>query len=178
MDSASSEKHIWKVPVTLDEIPETGRHFYLSADAATRAAIATELGLRSLERLDFSADVTRRGRDGLHVSGNVDAIVGQSCVVSLEPVENAIMETVDLDFVPASQTATDDRAESENADPPELLTEGRIDLGALAIEFLILGIDPYPRKSGAVFVAPGSDAQPAGPFASLASLKPLSGKGK
>ncbi len=38
-------------------------------------------------------------------------------------------------------------------DDPEPLVGGTIDLGALAIEFLIVGLDPYPRKPGAVFEA-------------------------
>jgi hypothetical protein len=47
---------------------------------------------------------------------------------------------------------------------------GRIDLGALATEFLMLAIDPYPRKPGATFEAPAAD--PGGhPFAALAALK-------
>ena len=36
-------------------------------------------------------------------------------------------------------------------DPPEPIVNGAIDLGALAAEFLMLGLDPYPRKPGAVF---------------------------
>ena len=39
-------------------------------------------------------------------------------------------------------------------DPPEVLHDGAVDLGAVATEFLLLGIDPYPRKPGAVFDAP------------------------
>ena len=46
-----------------------------------------------------------------------------------------------------------------------------VDLGAVATEFLLLGIDPYPRKPGAVFDAPAT-GDPAGhPFAALAALK-------
>ncbi|MGZ5835725.1 MAG: YceD family protein, partial [Xanthobacteraceae bacterium] len=48
---------------------------------------------------------------------------------------------------------------------------------ALATEFLILGIDPYPRKPGATFVAPASESADGGPFAALAKLKPPPDKG-
>ena len=54
---------------------------------------------------------------------------------------------------------------------PEPLVDGMIDLGALATEFLILGIDPYPRKPGIVFEAPMRRRQSAQPFAALAALK-------
>src|SRR5262249_13731614 len=55
---------------------------------------------------------------------------------------------------------------------------GAIDLGAIAIEFLILGLDPYPRKPDAVFQgsAVGDDA--AHPFAALAALKKGRGGGE
>jgi hypothetical protein len=50
------------------------------------------------------------------------------------------------------------------------LLDGAIDLGALAIEFLILGIDPYPRKPGAKFEPPQDLKPDPGPFAALAGL--------
>ena len=46
-----------------------------------------------------------------------------------------------------------------------------IDLGAIATEFLILAIDPYPRKPGAVFQSPSAGEPAAHPFAALAALK-------
>ena len=56
-------------------------------------------------------------------------------------------------------------------DAPEPLVDGRIDLGAIAIEFLMLGIDPYPRKPGVAFEPPKSDSDGAHPFAALAALR-------
>jgi hypothetical protein len=38
-------------------------------------------------------------------------------------------------------------------------------------EFLILGLDPYPRKPGVVFQPPHDDKPDPGPFAGLAKLK-------
>jgi hypothetical protein len=51
------------------------------------------------------------------------------------------------------------------------LIGGTVDLGALATEFLILGLDPYPRKPGATFQPPGGASADEGPFAALAKLK-------
>ena len=53
---------------------------------------------------------------------------------------------------------------------PEPLIGGVVDLGALATEFLLLGLDPYPRKPGAVFEPPRDLKPDAGPFAALAKL--------
>ena len=59
----------------------------------------------------------------------------------------------------------------ENWDNAEPLVDGLIDLGAIATEFLILGLDPYPRKVGAVFQPPQAATPDEGPFAALAALK-------
>jgi hypothetical protein len=60
-------------------------------------------------------------------------------------------------------------------DAPELLVDGVVDLGAIATEFLILGIDPYPRKAGAVFDPPAAGDESGHPFAALAALKERQG---
>ena len=55
---------------------------------------------------------------------------------------------------------------------PEPLIDGRVDLGAIATEFLMLGIDPYPRKPDAAFEPPAAaDDDTAHPFAALAALR-------
>lgn len=166
----------WSVAVAIEDVPEQGRHVELHADAQTRQALAQLAGV--LEVSDFTAafDLTRRGRDGLHVTGGIDATVRQTCVVTLEPLTNTVRESVDLLFEPPidgddvvhhpAASATDE------VEPPEPLFGGKVDLGAIATEFLLLGIDPYPRRADARFEAPqGEDADGAHPFAALRSLK-------
>jgi hypothetical protein len=61
---------------------------------------------------------------------------------------------------------------AELPDPPDPIIGGRIDLGALAAEFLSLGLDPYPRKPGVDFEAPEGDAPgEESPFAALGKLR-------
>ncbi|MEO1613255.1 MAG: DUF177 domain-containing protein, partial [Pseudomonadota bacterium] len=66
----------------------------------------------------------------------------------------------------------------EGDDPPEPLGDG-VDIGAVALEALALGVDPYPRAENAAF-APVAAAPPGAaplegdapkPFAALAALK-------
>jgi hypothetical protein len=160
----------WQVPVALEDIPESGRSFVLAADAEVRVAIAQMSGLRDLPRLQADFEVTRHGSGGLHVIGRVSATVGQNCVVTLEPLENAIDEEVDLLFMPELDTRpeTTDGGGKASSDKPEPLVGGAIDLGAIATEFFILGLDPYPRKPGAVFEPPQELRPDDGPFAALA----------
>jgi Large ribosomal RNA subunit accumulation protein YceD len=163
------------VPVAAEEIPDTGQRFDLVADGPVRAAVAKVAGLRDLPRFEAHFDVARRGAGGLHVTGKISATVGQTCVITLEPLANEIEETVDLLYEPSSPlTETEDQAEPRQrdveVDDPEPLVGGVVDLGALATEFLILGLDPYPRKPGAIFEAPPEGKPDGGPFAALAPL--------
>ncbi len=164
----------WQVPLAADDVAEDGRHFDLVADAQTRAAVARIAGLRDLPRLEATFDVTRHGQGGLRLAGHVSATVGQSCVVTLEPLVNEIAEDVDLLFAPRPAEANNGAAatpEHSAGNETEPLIGGSIDLGALATEFLILGLDPYPRKPGATFQPPADVKPEESPFAALAALK-------
>ena len=165
----------WRVVVAVAVVAETGEHKDLVADADTRAAIARIAGLRELPRLEASFHLLPHSGGGLRVTGRVSATVGQTCVVTLEPLSNDVEEEIDLLYMPTAEAAaaTDDEPEAEaepKSDGPEPLVGGTVDLGALATEFLLLGLDPYPRKPGAVFDAPRDNRPEAGPFAGLAGL--------
>ncbi|HML07661.1 MAG TPA: YceD family protein [Xanthobacteraceae bacterium] len=168
----------WRVPIAIEDVAETGRHFDLAADADERTAVARMADLRDLPRLEANFDVTRYGNGGLRVVGRVCATVGQTCVVTLEPLANEVEEAIDLVFAPrpepeagAKNAETGKETLAENWDGPEPLIGGVVDLGALAVEFLVLGLDPYPRKPGAVFQPPADRPENEGPFAALARLK-------
>jgi hypothetical protein len=192
-NARASAAKIWSVPVRLDEVSEQGRHVEIDAGPDVRAALAGPAGVDAVERLVGHFDLARHGRDGLRVSGTVEATVRQTCVVTLEPVINTIAEEVDLDFAPPGETMKaaeaagfagdgfevddDDRdfdgeAAQSSPDEPEPLIGNSVDLGHLATEFLLLGVDPYPRKPGVAFEPPASAEDPAAhPFAALAALR-------
>jgi hypothetical protein len=95
-------------------------------------------------------------------------------VVTLEPVANEVAEDVDLLFAPRTSVAESGGAaiRPEGSEyEMEPLIGGVVDLGALATESLILGLDPYPRKPGAVFQSPEETAAGDGPFSALAALQ-------
>lgn len=164
----------WSHPVRRDDVSETGLHVDLVADAATRAAVAGVAGVAGLPRLAASFDLARQGA-GLKVTGEVAATVEQTCVVTLEPMTSELRAPIDLAFVPARaderHDAPVDDVDPEAEDAPEILVDGVADLGVAATEFLLLAIDPYPRKPGVVFEAPRADDPAGHPFAALAALK-------
>lgn len=177
MDKAA---HPWSVPVVVDDIPETGLHLELEAPDTVLAAVAQLVDVRDVQRLSAVFDLTRRGA-GVQVDGQVSGRVGQTCVVTLEPMDTDIAETVDLRLTPQAAAEADLGAATERHvadDEPEPLIGGKVDLGAIAVEFLMLGIDPYPRKPGAQFVAPKVEEAGDHPFAALAALKKRPGGGK
>jgi uncharacterized metal-binding protein YceD (DUF177 family) len=169
----------WRVPVTVTQVPETGLHRDIEADAAVRGAIADIGGLREVLSAQASFDVTPKSGGRFHVAGQVRARIGQTCVVTLEEIENDIDEPIDLIFAPPEQIPqmadlVDEAEETdqETPDPPEPIVDGVIDLGRLATDALFLAIDPYPRKPDAVFEPMVEAADPEDhPFAALKALK-------
>ena len=165
----------WSLPVAVAEIPDTGRRFDLAADAQTREAVAKVALVLAVPRFNAEFELTRHGRDGLRVVGSVSAMVEQNCVITLEPMQSEIEEAIDLVFAPPRVSSLEHASKAEPkaaGEDFEVLRDGVVDLGAIATEFLILGIDPYPRKPGAIFDAPRPDDEPANrPFAALAAWK-------
>ena len=169
----------WRVPVAVAQIPETGLHRDISADHAVCKAIADEGALREVLSAQASFDVTPKSGGRFHVAGHVRARVGQTCVVTLDPIETEIDEAIDLIFAPPEQVPqmaalVDDaeHSDGETPDPPEPIENGIIDLGRLATDALYLAIDPYPRKPDAVFEPLVEAADPEDhPFAALKALK-------
>jgi uncharacterized metal-binding protein YceD (DUF177 family) len=170
----------WNVQIRADDVPETGRKVDLVADAAVREAIAKLAGLRALPRLEAHFEVTRHG-SGLRVAGQVSATVEQTCGVTLEALNNEVAEAVDAVYVPpaAGDGPESDDEGLETDEGPEPLVDGTADLGTLATEFLLLGIDPYPRRPDAVFAPPAApESAGGGAFAALAALKKDRGAGQ
>jgi Large ribosomal RNA subunit accumulation protein YceD len=169
----------WSIPVVVAQLPDTGLHRELDTNPAERKALAELGGLREILSADASLDLTPLREGRVHVVGRVRARVGQTCVVTLDPIENDIDEAIDLIFAPPEQIPAladlvEDAAESdvEIPDPPEPIVGGTIDLGRLATDALLLGIDPYPRKPDAIFEPPAIPGDPEDhPFAALKALK-------
>jgi uncharacterized metal-binding protein YceD (DUF177 family) len=169
----------WRVPVAVEQIPDTGVHRDLKADATIRQAIADVGDLREVLAAEASFDVTPMSGGRYHVAGHVRARIGQTCVVTLEPMESDIDEPVDLTFVPPDQipemAALIDEAEhssGDTPDPPEAIENGIIDLGRVATDALYLAVNPYPRKPEAVFEPVVEVTDPEDhPFAALKALK-------
>jgi Large ribosomal RNA subunit accumulation protein YceD len=186
-DEAPRRRAVERAPFShmldVDRVPEQGLDVVISADPQERQALADFDKIPAVGRFEAEFHVARRGGKRFNVSGEMRALVTQICVVSLEPFETEIIEAVDVDFAPPKEAgpapgsdqstgAVADVLEAE--EPPDPIIDGRIDLGALAGEFLVLGLDPHPRKPGATF-APAAAAEtpedPSSPFAVLKKIQ-------
>jgi uncharacterized metal-binding protein YceD (DUF177 family) len=171
----------WSVRVAVAQIPDTGLHRAFAASAEERQALAELAGVHAMAAAHASLDLALMRGGRVHVTGGLTARVAQTCVVTLEPMESEIDEAIDLIYAPPEQIPAladlvDEAAASdaEIPDPPEPIVDGMIDLGRLATDALLLAIDPYPRKPGAVFEVPPTPPDPADhPFAALKVLREL-----
>ena len=171
----------WRVPVMVAHIPDTGLHRELEASAVERQAMADLAGVREVLSAHADLEIVPKSGGRLQVTGHVRARVGQTCVVTLEPIESEIDEEIDLTFAPEAEArrladlieeGEDDKAPPEVADPPEAIVNGIIDLGRIATDAVFLAIDPYPRKPGVVFEAEVTAPDPEDhPFAALKALQ-------
>ncbi|WP_378942980.1 YceD family protein [Mesorhizobium sp. ANAO-SY3R2] len=155
-------------PVNVARLPQKGQPVVVDADASQRAALAEAHGLLSVERYRADLVVTKWKRNGVKVSGRVEAEITQACIVTLEPVETKIDEDVEAVFLPEDSklgregfhVGGEILLDAEGPDSPETFSGDSIDVGALAEEFFGLGVDPYPRKSGASIPDRSADIEP------------------
>lgn len=142
----------------------------LEPDAAVRMKIARSLDLASLDA--FTATLTiKPARVGWTLSGRVVAEAVQTCGLTLEPMPVSIDQTFSLDLVEAAEPVAGEEVEiTLDDDSPDVIEDGRIDLGQYVVEQLALTLDPFPRKPGAEFVQPEEPAD-ISPFAVLKAIR-------
>lgn len=144
----------------------------LTPDAEARRRIARELDLAALDA--FEAVLTLApGETGWRLTGRVTAEAVQSCGLTLEPLPVSIDRDFVIELVERAEDADADDEEIEillEDEAPDVIEDGRIDLGQYALEQLALSLDPFPRKPGAEFVQPPEPAE-INPFAVLKTFK-------
>jgi hypothetical protein len=164
-------------PLSVADLPGQGLDIRVEASPEECAEIAREFKLLAVATLSGTYHVDAFA-GGARVKGEVVARVRRTCVVSLDAFDAELREPVDLAFaaMPGQGEVSALRGGKvaislEEEDPPEVLADGRIDLGAITLEFLALGLDPYPRKPGVEFSHAGAEGEPPpSPFAALAGF--------
>ncbi len=169
-------------PVVVEDLGKGGRRLRLVAEPSERERLAQRLGLLCLNRLEADVQVTPEAkRHYFRLTATLEAELVQSCVVTLEPVVATVQTRLERRYSTEKAENADDAAVSDTielafdeADPPDPIADGIIDVGEAVVEQLALEIDPFPRAAGAEF--PGYASRPEveesrNPFAPLAKLK-------
>lgn len=143
-------------PFWLSSVPRAGHEMQIRFTDEEAALVAPILGLDALRSFTASFRFKPEKKDIYLIRGQVSGEVEQPCVVTLEPVISEIEEAIDLRVrANAGSAAVAEALQKEldfqvdDTDPPEPLEADKLDLALLAVEFLALGIDPYPRLHGA-----------------------------
>lgn len=176
MSDSHSDAQPISHPVLVASLPDDGLTVKLAPTQAQMTALAKDFGIPAIRGLKAQVKLTPERKGQVRVAGHLDAIVTQTCVVTLEDFEAPVSEEIDMRFAPEDQIPEikpGAEIDVTELDLPDPLVNGIIDVGAVVAEFLALGLDPYPRKPDAAFDGPQeSAAEETSPFAALSRLRP------
>jgi uncharacterized metal-binding protein YceD (DUF177 family) len=176
-----AEEKLFSRLARVDTLPREGQVITIEANLNERQELASFYKLPAIAALTATFRLEPLGRGGAHVTGAVHGELTQVCVISVEPFPATVDEDVDVRFAPqaaaskgAASTTETETFSLDDEDKPDPVIDGKIDLGALAAEFFALGLDPYPRKPGAILDEERANSEPKeSPFAALAQrVKP------
>lgn len=189
----------WFFPFDVANIPSAGKTVKMSAGAAHLKAIAERLDVSEVKNLDATLRLTlQNGGHILHIEGQFHSEIVQECVITLQPVTSILEDSFEAWYADHAKAASFNRAKHnqkmmeegdevqilEEKDDPEALIDGQVDLGEVAIQFLSLSVNPYPRADGVetdddevITVAPKASSPAAtsgrpNPFAALKNWRP------
>ena len=192
MQQANSEhiKMPWSYIVSADDAGTEIESLELSPNNDESKALAEYLSIDELKNLKVDLKLTRKqGGLVVHIKGKIEADINQTCVVSLEPIENHISEEFEAWYADPDQAISFKKALqqkemqkqhgeapiTDEKDDPEPIIDGKIDVADVATQFLSLAIDPYPTKEGKVTSSEESErvihSEKKNPFEALKVLK-------
>ncbi len=134
--------------VRLDRLDRKPAEIAVDATAEACARIAARLGLASVEAVSVAA-TTRICPPGdiYRVQGIVSMAAERTCTVLLEPFVDVTETDFDelLTSNPKSATVVDDMTPlGEDETEIALVTDGEIDVGEIALQYLAMALDPFP----------------------------------
>ena len=164
-------------PLPLDAVPPEGVTVRLQASPEECRALAARFDLVELAGLSGEIRVEPVGSNPTFlVTGRLAADAVQACVVTLESVPARVAAEFDRLFSRDLPAESDGEVEIDaEAETPEPLVEGRLDLGEILAQELSLALDPYPRTPDADRHLAEFAGEPGGgtrsPFGVLAGLR-------
>ena len=167
--------NLWPITIRLSDVDRKDQRLHLQADPAVRTAVAKLFDLAALDEFEGTVRASP-WLDGAILQGEWSAQVTQTCVLTLEPLPAKLSGKFSVKLLPAGSPNApseepDPIVDPDADDPPDLLDGEEIPVGDYLVEYLGLELDPFPRKPGAVFVAP-EEPTVITPFSALKNFRP------
>jgi uncharacterized metal-binding protein YceD (DUF177 family) len=156
-------------PVPLARIGTEPFRQEIAATIKERAALARRFDLLSLDRLDATVELVRRGETLILLQAQFEAAFEQSCTVTLEPIAGALVERFALVYGPpdAEETAAGMVGDDVAFEP---LSGDAIDVGEAVAQEFSLALPAFPRSPDAAVDEESQTTADDGPFAALSRL--------
>ena len=145
-------QNLFTYPLKLEDMSQSTQKYRLIATAENLEYISNIMQL-PVKRFEAEINVKLHTKEHIiDVWGDIDADVEHTSVVSLEN----FVRNYQTDFKLKFDTKMTSQEQQEldldiEADVPDILEDGKIDLAAVAMEQLALVLDDFPRQEGEVF---------------------------
>jgi uncharacterized metal-binding protein YceD (DUF177 family) len=149
--------------LSIERIGPAGHNLTVEANADELAGLATRLHLSAVNALTCRLHLRPAQNETFVAEGWLDAVVTQTCLVSLDEFALPVSDHFIVRFVPSGSETDDIDPDSDDEIP---YSDGVIDLGEATAEQLALALDPWPRKPDATLPTAAPD-EPASPFSAL-----------
>lgn len=170
-------QNLFSYPLDVDELTPAEKLYHLKAASQNLPYIRDILKIDDVKSFEAEIHVKpERKQHLIKVWGTARAELEQTSVISLEkfvkPYETDFEVTFDTKLTPAELR---EMAFEFDDEVPDIITDGKIDLAAVAMEQIALIIDDFPRREGEIFEFKSEfdeeTTQRANPFNVLAKLK-------
>ena len=168
-------------PYELSDLGAGGAEIRIRANEEELHRLADWLSVAEVRCFEAEVRLRRSGSDRFVYDAGLEALVVQSCVVTLAAVPRtyrlAVRRLLEVHGGIRRRTESADKAgvislTLDEDDTHEDLNSFRYDLALPLLEELSLGLDPYPRAEGVEFTPPAELAAPEdSPFAALAKFR-------
>ena len=168
-------------PYELSDLGAGGAELRIDASGEELLRLAGWLAVPEVRRFEAVVRLRRRGTDRFVYDAELEALVVQTCVVTLVPVPRsyrfAVSRLLEVHGGKRRRAEGPDKAgvislTLDEDDTHEELSSYRYDLALPLLEELSLGLDPYPRAEGVEFTPSAElEAPEDSPFAALAKFR-------
>ncbi|MFP4313297.1 MAG: YceD family protein [Alphaproteobacteria bacterium] len=163
MTQETRNKLGWIYKVEADKLGDEVKDLTLAPDETERQKIADLLDIPGVNSLKADLKFSRvQGGMVVKIDGVFTADVTQTCVVTLDPIENKVRDEFTAWYADPDQAISFNKVRKQRElekqhgevpivdekDDPEPVENGQIDLGDVVTQFLSLALDPYPHKEG------------------------------